>query len=95
MNRLVENSPGVRRELAEGIESLLGWRKGVHQKKIETRWKIIGGLHDAEGARWEFARRFVEGIGKLTRNTLGDRRRKTMRLTAVESRGCQIAGVRL
>ncbi|RWV97594.1 hypothetical protein GW17_00039605 [Ensete ventricosum] len=24
----IENSPGVRRELAEGIESLLGWRKG-------------------------------------------------------------------
>ncbi|RWW21535.1 hypothetical protein BHE74_00036051 [Ensete ventricosum] len=39
----VGNPLGVRRELAEGIGSLLGWRKGVRQKKIETHWKIIGG----------------------------------------------------
>ncbi|RWV94955.1 hypothetical protein GW17_00042460 [Ensete ventricosum] len=38
------NSSGVCRELAEGIGSWLGWRKGVHQKKTETHWKIIGGL---------------------------------------------------
>ncbi|RWV78806.1 hypothetical protein GW17_00060155, partial [Ensete ventricosum] len=43
----VGNSPGVRRELAEGIGSLLGWRKGVRQKKIETRWNIIGGSRKA------------------------------------------------
>ncbi|RRT40068.1 hypothetical protein B296_00032108 [Ensete ventricosum] len=45
-----------------------------------------------EGARREFARRFAEGIEKLTRNKLGDRQRKTMRLTTVESGGCQITG---
>ncbi|RWW03061.1 hypothetical protein GW17_00033803 [Ensete ventricosum] len=39
----VGNSSGVRRELAEGIGSLPGWRKGVHRKKTETRWKIVGG----------------------------------------------------
>ncbi|RZS23743.1 hypothetical protein BHM03_00056725, partial [Ensete ventricosum] len=39
---VVGNSPRVRRELVEGNGSLLGWRKGVRQKKIETRWKIIG-----------------------------------------------------
>ncbi|RZS26737.1 hypothetical protein BHM03_00060118 [Ensete ventricosum] len=38
---VVGNSPGVYRELAKGIESLLGWRKGVRRKKIETRRKII------------------------------------------------------
>ncbi|RWW10672.1 hypothetical protein GW17_00025775 [Ensete ventricosum] len=38
------NSSGVCRKLAEGIGSLPGWRKGVRQKKIETRRKIIGGL---------------------------------------------------
>ncbi|RZS18799.1 hypothetical protein BHM03_00051132 [Ensete ventricosum] len=38
------NSPGVRQEFAEGIGSLLGWRKGVHWKKTETRRKIVGGL---------------------------------------------------
>ncbi|RRT31941.1 hypothetical protein B296_00050835 [Ensete ventricosum] len=40
---VVGNSLGVRRELAKGIRSLLGWRKGVCQKKTETRRKIIGG----------------------------------------------------
>ncbi|RWV85779.1 hypothetical protein GW17_00052405, partial [Ensete ventricosum] len=43
----VGNLPGVRRELAEGIGSLLGWRKGIHQKKIETRWKIVEGSRKA------------------------------------------------
>ncbi|RWW28792.1 hypothetical protein GW17_00006711 [Ensete ventricosum] len=37
-----ENSPGVCRKLVEGIGSLLRWRKGVRQKKTETRRKIIG-----------------------------------------------------
>ncbi|RRT58032.1 hypothetical protein B296_00022051 [Ensete ventricosum] len=36
------NSLGVCRELAEGIRS-----KGVHQKKIETRQKIVGGSRKA------------------------------------------------
>ncbi|RRT32736.1 hypothetical protein B296_00058878 [Ensete ventricosum] len=39
----VTNSPGVRWELAKGIRSLLRWRKGVRQKKTETRRKIVGG----------------------------------------------------
>ncbi|RWW57540.1 hypothetical protein BHE74_00035662 [Ensete ventricosum] len=43
----VGNSPGVRRELVEGIESLPGWRKGVCQKQTETRLKIIGGSRKA------------------------------------------------
>ncbi|RWW77640.1 hypothetical protein BHE74_00014199 [Ensete ventricosum] len=37
------NSPGVCRKLVEGIGSLSGWRKRVHQKKTETHWKIIEG----------------------------------------------------
>ncbi|RWW88898.1 hypothetical protein BHE74_00002207 [Ensete ventricosum] len=76
----VGNSLGVRRELAEGIGSLLGWRKGVRQKKTETHRKIVEGsreacfdlgigpgLDDAVGPHREFARRFAEGIGKLSR----------------------------
>ncbi|RWW40653.1 hypothetical protein BHE74_00053910 [Ensete ventricosum] len=43
----VGNLLGVRRELTEGIESLLGWRKGVRQKKTETHRKIIGGSRKA------------------------------------------------
>ncbi|RWV98623.1 hypothetical protein GW17_00038514 [Ensete ventricosum] len=38
----VGNSLGVLRELAEGIGSLLGWRKGVCRKKTKTHRKIVG-----------------------------------------------------
>ncbi|RRT42343.1 hypothetical protein B296_00041800 [Ensete ventricosum] len=43
----VGNSPRVRLELAEGIGSLPGWRKGVHQKKTETHQQIVGGSRKA------------------------------------------------
>ncbi|RZS25208.1 hypothetical protein BHM03_00058373, partial [Ensete ventricosum] len=61
----VGNSPGVRRELAEGIGSLPAWRNGVYRKKTETRWKISG-----------IAKRLV-GVGKweLVGRSLGLRRR--------------------
>ncbi|RZS13198.1 hypothetical protein BHM03_00044771 [Ensete ventricosum] len=39
----VRTVSGVHPELAEGIESLPGWRMGVRQKKIETDWKIVTG----------------------------------------------------
>ncbi|RRT73254.1 hypothetical protein B296_00013151 [Ensete ventricosum] len=41
------NSPRVCRKLAESIGSLPGWRKGVRQKKIETRRKIVEGSRKA------------------------------------------------
>ncbi|RWW09313.1 hypothetical protein GW17_00027200 [Ensete ventricosum] len=44
---VIGNSPGVRRELAEGIGSLLGWLKGVRRKKTETHQKIVGGNQKA------------------------------------------------
>ncbi|RWV83530.1 hypothetical protein GW17_00054840 [Ensete ventricosum] len=50
------------------------------------------GLDDVEGARREFARRFTEGIGKLARNTSGDRWRKTVRLADWNARGYRITG---
>ncbi|RZS29425.1 hypothetical protein BHM03_00063161, partial [Ensete ventricosum] len=43
----VGNSSGVRRELTEGIGSLLGWRKGVRRKKTKTHRKIVGGSRKA------------------------------------------------
>ncbi|RWV96165.1 hypothetical protein GW17_00041146 [Ensete ventricosum] len=43
----IRNSLGVRWELAEGIRCLPEWRKGVHQKKIESRQKIMGGSRKA------------------------------------------------
>ncbi|RWW47679.1 hypothetical protein BHE74_00046306 [Ensete ventricosum] len=74
----VGNSPGMCRKLAEGIESLPRWRKGVRQKKTETRRKIIKG---SRKACLELGR-FIKGIGKLAWNMTGDRWRKTMRLAA-------------
>ncbi|RWV86516.1 hypothetical protein GW17_00051586 [Ensete ventricosum] len=86
---MVGNSLGVCLELAKGIRSLPGWRKGVHQKKIETSqdWTMRRELR-------EFARRFGKGIGKLAKNMPGDRRRKNVRLAAVEFRGYRTMGVR-
>ncbi|RWW45231.1 hypothetical protein BHE74_00048946, partial [Ensete ventricosum] len=81
----VGNSPGVRRDLAEGIGSLLGWHKGVRQKKIETRRKIIGGSQKA-------CREFAEGIEKLVGNTLGDRWKKTRRLVVRMLKAVGLAG---
>ncbi|RWV89929.1 hypothetical protein GW17_00047902, partial [Ensete ventricosum] len=43
----IRNSSGVCRKLAKGIGSLLGWRKGVRQKKTKTRQKIIEGSRKA------------------------------------------------
>ncbi|RWW42733.1 hypothetical protein BHE74_00051685 [Ensete ventricosum] len=43
---------------------------------------IRPGSDDAVEHRHEFARRFAEGIGKLTGNTLGDHQKKTIGLTA-------------
>ncbi|RWW78828.1 hypothetical protein BHE74_00012932, partial [Ensete ventricosum] len=40
----------------------------------------------------KFAIRFVEGIRKLTGSTLGDRRKKTGRLTARMSEAAELAG---
>ncbi|RWW75101.1 hypothetical protein BHE74_00016891 [Ensete ventricosum] len=99
----VGNSPGVRRKLVEGIESLPGWHKGVRQKKIETHRKIIEGSRkayqdlgigpgsdDAMGSRRKFARRFVEGIEKLTANAKGDCQEEDQRTCYKIVEGCQI-----
>ncbi|RWW63456.1 hypothetical protein BHE74_00029363 [Ensete ventricosum] len=83
----VGNSPGVRRELAEGIRSLPGWRKGVLQKKTETRQKIVKDSRKA-------CREFTEGIRKLAGNTLGDCRKKTGRLIARMPEAARLARVR-
>ncbi|RRT40094.1 hypothetical protein B296_00022119 [Ensete ventricosum] len=78
------NSPGVCRKLAEGIGSLPEWRKGVCQKKIKTRRKIVG-----VGSRRKFTRRFAEGIGKLTGNANGDREKEDRRTCRKIARGCR------
>ncbi|RWV81497.1 hypothetical protein GW17_00057080 [Ensete ventricosum] len=62
------NSPGVCRKLVESIGSLLGWRNGVRQKKIETRRKIIEG-----------SRKACREIGKPVGIAKGDRRKEDRR----------------
>ncbi|RRT77986.1 hypothetical protein B296_00005548 [Ensete ventricosum] len=75
----VGNTPGVRQELTEstgacqdGVREfaerrprLLGRLSGVTER-LARSWE---GSDDAVGPRWEFARRFSEGIGKLVGNT--------------------------
>ncbi|RRT41768.1 hypothetical protein B296_00046787 [Ensete ventricosum] len=70
----VGNTSGVHQEFAKGIGSLLGWRKRVHQKKTETRRKIVN------GSRKACRERFAEGIGKLDGSMSGDCRKKTIGL---------------
>ncbi|RWW43427.1 hypothetical protein BHE74_00050913 [Ensete ventricosum] len=84
----VGNSLGVHRELVEGIGSLSGWHKRVHQKKTETRLKIIW---DSRKACRE---RFTQGSGKLAGNMSGDYRKKTIGLTARIPEAAELVGVR-
>ncbi|RRT76809.1 hypothetical protein B296_00029641 [Ensete ventricosum] len=80
--------PRLTRRLLRVAEKLIGSWEGLE-------WMRIGpSSDDAMGPRREFARRFAEGIRKLARNTFGDRRRKNVKLVAVESGGCWITGVR-
>ncbi|RWV89975.1 hypothetical protein GW17_00047856 [Ensete ventricosum] len=81
------NSPGVCRKLAKGIRSLPGWRKGVRQKKTETHRNR--GSDDAMGSRRKFARRFIEGIGKLAGNMKGDRWKEDRRTCRKIAGGCR------
>ncbi|RRT32946.1 hypothetical protein B296_00050600 [Ensete ventricosum] len=85
----IGNSPGVRRELAEVIGNLLGWRKGVRQKKTETHRKIIG---SSQKAYRDSLGDLSNGIGKLARNMSGDHRKKTRRLTARMSEAAGLVG---
>ncbi|RRT31819.1 hypothetical protein B296_00058049, partial [Ensete ventricosum] len=93
----VGNSLRVRWKLVEGIGSLLGWCKGVRQKKTKTHRKIIEGSRKAcrercGEFRQEFARRFVEGIGKLTGNMLRDHRGEDQKTCCKYVGGYRIGG---
>ncbi|RZR71829.1 hypothetical protein BHM03_00007733 [Ensete ventricosum] len=56
-------------------------------------WASGRGLNNVVGPRREFTRRFAEGIEKLTGNTPGDRRKKTVRLAARMLKAIGLAGV--
>ncbi|RWW42425.1 hypothetical protein BHE74_00052026 [Ensete ventricosum] len=86
----VGNSPGMHWKLAKGIRSLLGWPKGVHQKKSKTRRKIVEGSDDAVGSHRKFTRRFAERIEKLARNAKGDCQEEDRRTSHKIAGGCRI-----
>ncbi|RRT46575.1 hypothetical protein B296_00008077 [Ensete ventricosum] len=77
---------GGNRRGSDGREESGGEGKRQRQRDREGRLPdhlgIEPGLDDAVRLRREFARRFVEGIGKLVKSTSGDHRKKTKRLTA-------------
>ncbi|RRT32046.1 hypothetical protein B296_00052818 [Ensete ventricosum] len=56
---------------------------------------IWPGFGRCSGISSKFAKRFTEGIGKLTENTLGDCRKKTERLAARMTEVAELAGVKL
>ncbi|RRT43592.1 hypothetical protein B296_00030738 [Ensete ventricosum] len=82
---LAGSSLGVRQRNQEGC-----WEHAGRSPKedCKTHRKITGGcriawsLDDAVEPYREFARRFIKGIGKLAGNIPGDRRKKTIGLTA-------------
>ncbi|RRT62284.1 hypothetical protein B296_00006765 [Ensete ventricosum] len=83
----VGNLLGVFWELVEGVGSLLGWCKGVQQKRTKTHWKIIKGSQKAcrdlgrdREAHWDM---------------LGDGRKKTIGLTIRMPEATGLAGVLL
>ncbi|RWV81456.1 hypothetical protein GW17_00057125 [Ensete ventricosum] len=78
-------------------------RLGTRLKYVKSSPRVSGVCQD--GIR-EFVRRrprlvgrlsgdFTEGIGKIARNTSGDRRRRTVRLATWNAGSCRIVGVRL
>ncbi|RWV99151.1 hypothetical protein GW17_00037957 [Ensete ventricosum] len=58
----------------------------------DQAWASGRDSDDAVGPRREFAKRFVEGIGKLTGNTPGDRTKKIVRLVAKISKAARFMG---
>ncbi|RRT32234.1 hypothetical protein B296_00051595 [Ensete ventricosum] len=68
----VGNSLVVCWELAEGIRSLLGWHKGVRQKKIETRRKIVGGAKACRDSLGDSSKGSGSSLG--TRREIAGRR---------------------
>ncbi|RWV84182.1 hypothetical protein GW17_00054123 [Ensete ventricosum] len=92
----VGNSPGVRRDLAKDIGSLLGWRKGLQPDDGPRSSLSIGPeIGRCSGISPKFARRFAEGIGKLAGNTPRDHRKKTKRLTTRMPEAAGLVGVSL
>ncbi|RZS28555.1 hypothetical protein BHM03_00062162 [Ensete ventricosum] len=74
--RLIERLSGVAKRLVgslTAIEAIELWPNDVPRSSLGIKL----GSDDAVRPRYEFARRFAKGIGKLVGNTSGDHRKKT------------------
>ncbi|RZS21088.1 hypothetical protein BHM03_00053676 [Ensete ventricosum] len=72
----VGNSLGVCRELAEGIGSLLGWHKGVRQKKPRVIGRLSGVAEKLIGSSDDAVRSHRSSLGdspKGSGSSLGTR----------------------
>ncbi|RWV77704.1 hypothetical protein GW17_00061429 [Ensete ventricosum] len=86
--------PRVSGAYLDGTREFAQRRSRLVERLLGVAERLTGRLVNAMGARWEFARRFTEGIEKLTRNTSGDHQRKTVRLATGDFEGCRNTGVR-
>ncbi|RWW69266.1 hypothetical protein BHE74_00023147 [Ensete ventricosum] len=84
----IGSSPRVSRVYHNGTKEFVGRRPRLTGRLSRVAERLGGSW---EGLEVDV---FAEGIGKLARNTLGDHRRKTVRLIARDSGGCRNVGVR-
>ncbi|RZR87779.1 hypothetical protein BHM03_00015245 [Ensete ventricosum] len=80
----VRSSLGVLGACKDGAREFAGRRLRLTERLSGVVKKFTGRLRQD----------FPEGIGKIARNTSGDRQRKTIRLVVGNVGGCQITGVR-
>ncbi|RRT50810.1 hypothetical protein B296_00037124 [Ensete ventricosum] len=78
---------GTRQECIESSPRISGACQVDARKFVRRRPRLAGRLSGV-------AEKLVGSIGKIVRNTPGDRRRKTVRLAAREAEGCRFTRVR-
>ncbi|RZS22203.1 hypothetical protein BHM03_00054941 [Ensete ventricosum] len=83
---VVGNSPRVCWELVKVSGACQDGAREFAKRRPRLAIRLSGVVKNLIGS-WE-------GIRKITRNTLGDRRRKTVRLATGNAGGCRIMGVR-
>ncbi|RWW38327.1 hypothetical protein BHE74_00056448 [Ensete ventricosum] len=86
----VRSSPRVLGACKDGAREFAGRRLRLTER-LSGDWTIWWEL---SGSSLGLRQDFTEGIGKIARNTSGDRQRKTIRLVVGSAGGCQITGVR-
>ncbi|RRT31575.1 hypothetical protein B296_00044201 [Ensete ventricosum] len=96
----IGSSPGwrkrVRQKKIETHRKIVGGSRKACRKlgwsynELRSSLGIGPSSDDEMVSHWEFAKRFAEGIGKLTGNTKGDRREEDRRIGRKNVRGYRI-----